>query len=274
MQQIINFIIRNRYLLLFLLLEIIALIFIIQSHSYHRSKVISSSNRIIGNFYTQTSSIKDYFGLAIENEKLATENAYLRGLLSQKNIAFDSVVHQVKDTVYHQEYNYIVAKVINNSYSKRNNYLTLNKGLKHGIYKDMGVILPNGVIGVIHNVSENYATVLSLLNENSKINVGVKNSNHFGTLAWNGKSYEEAQLLDFPRRADLKVGDTVVTGGKSVLFPEGIPVGVIKDLNLRNNYYENIVITLLTDMSNLGYVYVVNNIDKKEIENLEKKINE
>ncbi|MDP2088775.1 MAG: rod shape-determining protein MreC [Flavobacteriaceae bacterium] len=270
MQQIINFLIRNRYLLLFLLLEIIALIFVIQSHTYHKSKFITSSNSVIGGIYTKTNKLKNYFLLADENQKLADENTYLRNLLSKKNSSVDSVIHKVSDTVYHQEYHYIIAKIINNTYAKRNNYLTINKGLKHGIQKDMGVILPNGVVGVIQDVSPNFATILSLLNENSKINVGVKNNNHFGTLAWNGKTYEEAQLLDFPRRAMLKIGDTIVTGGKSVLFPEGIPVGVIKSLNLRNNYYENITVTLLTDMSNLSYVYIVNNIDKKEIENLEK----
>ncbi|MDP3354103.1 MAG: rod shape-determining protein MreC [Flavobacteriaceae bacterium] len=271
MQQIINFLIRNRYLLLFLLLEIIALFFVIQSHSYHKSKFISSSNSIVGGIYTKTNNISNYFSLAKENHQLAEENTNLRNLLARRNSTIDSVIHKVTDTIYHQEYHYITAKIINNSYAKRNNYLTINKGLKHGIHKDMGVILPNGIVGVIQDVSQNFATILSLLNENSKINVGVKNNNHFGTLAWNGKSYEEAQLLDFPRRAALKIGDTIVTGGKSVLFPEGIPVGIIKSLNLRNNYYENITITLLTDMSNLGYVYVVNNIDKKEIENLEKK---
>ena len=270
MQQIINFLIRNRYLLLFLLLEIIALIFVIQSHTYHKSKFITSSNSVIGGIYAKTNTLSNYFSLAKENQKLTEENTYLRNLLAKKKNVIDSVIHKVTDTVYHQEYHYITAKIINNSYSKRNNYLTINKGLKHGIQKDMGVILPNGIVGVIQDVSPNFATILSLLNENSKINVGVKSNNHFGTLAWNGKSYEEAQLLDFPRRAALKIGDTIVTGGKSVLFPEGIPVGVIKSLNLRNNYYENITISLFTDMSNLGYVYIVNNIDKKEIENLEK----
>lgn len=257
--------------MLFLLLEIIALLLIIQSHSYHKSKFISSSNAVVGGIYNRTNKLSDYFSLAEENQKLAIENAHLRSLLSLKDIAIDSVIQKVTDTIYHQEYHYITAEIINNSYAKRNNYLTINKGLKHGIQKDMGVILPNGVIGVIHDVSQNFATILSLLNENSKINVGVIGSNHFGTLAWDGKTYEEAQLLDFPRRAALKIGDTIVTGGKSVLFPEGIPIGVIKTLNLRNNYYDNITITLFADMSSLGYVYIVNNIDKKEIENLEKK---
>lgn len=274
MQQIISFILRNRYLLLFLLLEIIALMFVFQSHSYHKSKIISSSNTIIGSFYKQSNTIKDYFSLADENQKLAEENAYLRNLLTVKNVSLDSLILQVNDTIYQQEYSYIVAKVINNNYSNRNNYLTINKGLKHGIYKDMGVILPNGVLGVIRDVSANFATIISILHEHSKINVGVKNSNHFGTLVWNGKTYEEAQLLDFPRRASLKVGDTIVTGGKSVLFPEGIPIGVIKNFNLRNNYYDNINISLFADLSNVGFVYIVNNINKKEIEKLELKLNE
>lgn len=259
---------------MFLLLEIIALFFVIESHSYHKSKIVTSSNSLVGGFYNKSSAIKDYFNLAHENQKLAEENAYLRNLLTLKNGSLDSIIYQVNDTTYQQEYNYIVAKVINNNYSNRNNYLTINKGLKHGIYKDMGVILPNGVMGVIKDVSSNFATVISILHEQSKINVGVKNSNHFGTLVWNGKTYEEAQLLDFPRRASLNIGDTIVTGGKSVLFPEGIPVGVIKNFHLRNNYYDNINITLFADLSNVGYVYVVNNINKKEIENLELTLDE
>ncbi len=274
MQQIISFILRNRYLLLFLLLEIVALFLVIQSHSYHKSKIVSSSNNIVGGVYTKSSAIKDYFSLASENQKLAEENAYLRNLLTLKSGSIDSIIQHVNDTTYHQEYNYIVAKVINNNYSNRNNYLTINKGHKHGIYKDMGVILPNGVMGVVKDVTSNYATIISILHEHSKINVGVKNSNHFGTLVWDGRTYEEAQLLDFPRRASLKIGDTIVTGGKSVLFPEGIPVGIIKDFKLRNNYYENINILLFADLSNVGFVYVVNNINKKEIEKLEQKLNE
>ena len=195
MQQIISFLLRNRYLLLFLLLEIVALILVIQNHSYHKSKIVSSSNAIVGNIYTKSSSIKDYFSLTIENQKLAEENAYLRNLLSIKNNSLDSLIQQVNDTIYHQEYNYIVAKVINNNYSNRNNHLTINKGHKHGIYKDMGVILPNGVMGVVKDVSSNFATIISILHEHSKINVGVKNSNHFGTMVWDGRTYEEGKKI-------------------------------------------------------------------------------
>ena len=125
------------------------------------------------------------------------------------------------------QYKVIHAKVIKNSFDVYDNYLTLNAGAKDGIKEDMGVINSKGVVGIIDKTSNNYATVLSILNTKSQLNAKIKKTNHFGTLTWDGKNAGYVQLVDVPRLASLKKGDTIVTGGQSVIFPENITIGRI-----------------------------------------------
>jgi len=265
MQQIIYFIKKFRYFLLFLLLETFAIFFTIEHHTYHASKFVNSANFISGGFYSKAMAINEFFLLKTDNKLLSEENILLKNLLNQNNRSFNKESFTVIDTVnYYQKYEYSVAKVINNNFTKRNNFLTINKGTKNGLTPDLGVINSKGVIGVIKNVSPNYATVLSILNNNSKINVRLKNSNHFGTLTWDGKNYTTTQLIDIPRQAIIKIGDTLITDGKSAIFPEGIPVGVIKEFDFNNNQYHQINVTLFNDMSAIGYVQIVKNFQKKE----------
>ena len=263
MQQIIYFIKKFRFFLLFLVLEILAINFTIQHHSYHKSKFVNSANAISGGFYNQMSSITDFFHLKIDNKILMEENTRLLNLLQHKGVTVDTLfVASEQPSI--QKYNFTVAKIINNNYTKRNNFLTLNKGTNQGVKVDMGVINSRGIIGVIKSTSNNYATVLSILNSNSKINVRLKNSDHFGTMVWDAKSYLNTQIIDIPRQASIKVGDTVITGGKSVIFPEGIPVGTISDFDIKNNQYNKINVALFNDMSAIGYVQVVENLQKEE----------
>jgi len=270
MQQIFYFIKKFRYFLLFLALEVLAIIFTIQHHSYHKSKFINSANSITGGIYNSVNSINEFFNLKTENQLLSEENVRLKNLLKNRLIDNNKEFFIVVDTLHYiQKYEYISAKIINNNFSKRNNSLTLNKGSKSGVTTDLGVINSNGIIGVIKNVSSNYATILSILNSNSKINIRLKNNNHFGTLIWDGKDYNITQITDIPRQAVLKIGDTIITGGKSAIFPEGINVGVIKDFKFQNNQYLEINISLFNDMSALGYVQIIKNLQKHEQYHLE-----
>lgn len=270
MQQIIYFIRKFRYFLLFLLLETLAVIFTIQHHSYHTSKFVNSANFITGNFYNTVNNINEFFLLKTENKLLIEENIRLKNILNKKEINYTKENYSVIDTTkYFQKYEYSVAKVINNNYSKINNFLTINKGIENGLDTDLGVINSNGIIGVIKNVSSKFATVFSILNRNSKINVRLKNSNHYGTLIWNGENHTTTQITDIVRQAVIKVGDTIITGGKSAIFPEGIGIGIIKDFNFENNQYKQINVLLFNDMSSIGYVQIVNNLQKKEQHELE-----
>ena len=255
-----------------MLLELLAIIFTIQSHSYHKSKFVNSANFVTGGIYNKINNFKEFLLLKKENKRLSEENVYLRnvlGIQEKSLLKFDSII---TDTVnYSQKYQFTSAKVINNSYRKNNNYLTINKGSNSGLDSDLGVINSKGIIGITKSVSKNYATVLSILNVNSRVNVKLLNSNHFGSLSWNNVDYNTVQLLDLPIQASIYIGDTVITGGKSTIFPEGILVGTIKDFKTKNNTYDFINITLFNDMSSIGFVQIINNLDKLEIKELEEK---
>ncbi len=270
MQQIFNFIYKNSNRLLFLLLLGISLFLAVQSHSFHRSKVISSANFLSGGVYERINSVSEYLNLRTQNDALAQENAKLRSLLfDKKDTASIPKLDSVKGL---HPTDIIVSKVIHNSFDSHENYLTLNSGSLQGVKPDMGVINSLGIVGIIDNTSRNYATVISILNIKSQINAKLKKSNHFGSLGWNGKSTGFVQLTDIPRLAAIRKGDTIVTGGQSVIFPENINIGTVDRIYIDNetNYY-TLDVKLFNDMTNLGHVYIIKSKDREEIINLEKK---
>ncbi|AWM13435.1 rod shape-determining protein MreC [Flavobacterium sp. NRK F10] len=268
MQQILNFLIKNSYKMLFLLLLGISLILTIKSHSYHRSEYINSANAITGGVYENINSMNEYLSLKQKNNSLAEENARLKELLFNKK---DTLLN-IKDIVVreHDKFTIRKAKVIKNQFNTRENYLTLNIGAKDSIKTDMGVINDKGIVGIIEKTSNHFATVLSVLNTKSRINAKIKNSEHFGSLAWDGKNVGYVQLMDVPRLASLKKGDSIVTGADSEIFPENIPIGKIDKVYIdkKTNYYI-INVRLFNDMTALGYVYVIENKLKTEKETLE-----
>ncbi len=271
MQQIIFFFIRNKNFLLFAVLFVVSVALTIQTHNYHNNKFISSANFFTGGIYTFKNNISDYLTLGKENEQLLQENLMLRKKLEQFK---ETVVFEKLDSSFlPNKFEYFTARVINNNYSKTKNQLTLDKGSKDSIKIDLGVISSKGIVGIVSDVSENYATVQSILNTQSRINAKHKNSGHFGSLKWDTKNPNVVQLIDIPRLATLEKGDTIVTGGRSTIFPEGILIGTVKDFHLDNDdnyYYVNV--NLFNDMTGLEHVYLIENNDAAEIIELEKRV--
>lgn len=275
MQQLIRFFVRNHVSLIYVALLSLSLFFIFQSHQYHRSAFLNSANAISGNLFSFAGGIETYFHLEKKNSILAEENSRLRQMVSKlQTVNFPENSLQ-KDSILNAQFAFKPTKVINNNYALQNNFITLKIGKNQGVQKEMGVISSNGIVGIIDNVSGRFSTVLSILNSKSRINARLKKSAHFGSLIWNQKDPNLLQLIDVPRMAPVMKGDTIVTGGKSAIFPDGIPIGVIENLNLNesSNYFE-IDVKPFTDMTNLSYVYVIQNKLKAEIKALEKEVNE
>lgn len=265
MQQIINFILRNKTTLLFLFYLFIALALTLQNHAFHRSKAFNSANRLSGSIYNTNRDIRSYFLLEEENRQLLEENKRLRWLLVNQRMT-DTL--GVDSTL--ARYTVATARVIKNSYANPDNYVTLDKGASDGLEQDMGVITPEGILGIVEHTTANFASVQSILNTRSTINAKIKDSNHFGSLTWDTRDFNTVQLEDIPRMVNLHIGDTIVTGAMSSIFPENIPIGTIKkfDLNQSQSFY-SIDVELFTDMTNLGYVYVIRNLEGEEIDELE-----
>lgn len=275
MQQLIYFFRKYKYFLFFLLLEFFALALTINNNNFQRSKFISSANSITGGLYEKYAHITDYFGLKSTNESLVLENTRLKNEIETLKSLLDSTVDitVIDSTTYHQKYVYTQAKIIKNSYNKPNNFITLNKGKKEGVFTEMAVVNSKGILGVTDQVNDHYARVRSILNTNSRINARFKNSFHFGTLMWNGKDYNTVQLVDIPRQAKISIGDTIITGGKSTIFPEGILIGLVKNIK-STNISSEIEVQLFNDMSNLGNAYIIKSLDKANVDVLENAKNE
>jgi rod shape-determining protein MreC len=274
MRSLLRYLLKNYAFVLFLLLEGIALTLLFSYNSYQRSKYLNSSNRIAGNIYETYNSVVQYFHLTQINKNLAEENAELRLLLeNQPDVVTtgDSLVvnHGAIDTLYQ----FIPARVINNSVNRPFNYFTLNKGRKDGIRPDQGVISAGGIVGVVTQVSESYAVGISVLNSRWSVSAKVKKNGYFGSLIWRGENYRMASLTEIPLHVDISPGDSIVTSGYSSIFPEGIMVGTIQEFTRPEgeNYYD-IEVNLSTDFKSLAYVEVIENNDKPEIEELENSI--
>ncbi len=275
MQQLIYFIQKYKFFLYFLLLESIALTITINNHAFHKSKFVSSANSLTGGLLEKTATISEYFNLKEINERVLQENTVLKNKIAKLAKLIDTTLVLEKiDSTYQQQYRYTSAKIIKNSYTNPYNYITLDKGTNDGISKEMGVINSLGIIGITDISRAKYSRAQSILNKDTKINARLKNSNYFGTLTWNGVHYNTMQLIDLPRQAPIILGDTIITGGRSTMFPEGIPIGIVAKINQGNTANNTLDITLFNDMSNLKEVYIINHLDKVEIKALEDPLHE
>lgn len=240
--------------------------------NYQGSKLINSSNKVAANIYEAEANTTEYFSLKQENERLAYENLALRNKLKSNYIAIPLNEFKVKDTVYKQQYQFIGAKVVNASVNNRNNYITLNMGSSSGIDRDMAVFNDQGIIGIVKDVSTNFASVMSLLHKDIRVNCQLKRDGSYGPLIWDGKDYKFCQLTDIPTHAKIKMNDTVITSELSGIFPEGIMVGTIDSYERRQNEpFYTARVKLSADLKKLNHVYVIKNRFKFEKDSLEQK---
>lgn len=274
MQQIVLFFIRKKNFFVFLLLFSFSIILIFNNNHYQQSKYINSANAISGNIFRFTNHWTSYFNLKTQNDLLSTENQQLRNkvLFLENKLQQTSPIDSI---MYSDSISYKVSKaiVIRNSYKLSRNYLTIDKGKINGVSEDLGVVSTNGIVGIIENTSDRFATVQSVLNTKSSLNAMIKRTGHFGSLKWIEKKLNVVQLLDIPNIVPLQKGDTIITGGMSSIFPKGVPIGKIIDF--RKNTMDNsyiIDIQLFTDMSNIDHVYIIKNKNKEEIYNLENQL--
>ena len=240
--------------------------------NYQGSNILNSSNAGVAGVYRIASNTSEYIGLRTENDRLATENVTLRNALKANMYMLPLKVYKIRDTLYRQQYSYIAAKVVNSSINKRRNYLTLNVGGDMGISRDMGVMSSNGIVGIVTDVSGNFASVMSLLHKDLRVNCQLKRDGSFGPLVWEGEDYRHCNLTDIPTHVRMKAGDTVITSELSGIFPEGLMVGTVEQFERRKNEsFYTVRVKLSADLKKLKHVYVIKNKFKQERDSLELK---
>ena len=268
MQWVLNAIIRYKNFLLFLFLFTLGLLFSGSQSAYHKSQLAKSTLFVSGTIHQPFDNLKSYLALVEENAQLAQENNTLKNLVLEKfNKA--EILALEEENLAGPNYWSIPAKIIRNSFTQARNIILIDKGKSDGITQEMGVIGPKGIIGIVNQTSNGYASVLSILNQDIKINAKFKNSNVFGSLFWTGESPNEMELADVSVINAVQVGDTLVTGGMSSYFPEGIIIGKVNTVERPNNGgYYSITVELINNMSDLNYVYVIGNRNREEINEL------
>ena len=282
MRQLFELIYRYRAFFTFVFFEVMSFWLIIGNSKVHNAAFFNTSNRLIASIYRMKNEVYQYFSLTNVNDDLVRENAFLRELIEEEQKQrqktdteiweLDTLLVNPTDTA--RQYEYIPARVINNSFRSTNNYITVDKGSLNGIKPEMGVISSGGIVGMVKVVSKKYSTIFSLLHGEMFISSMIKRLGVFCTTKWQGNDPTRANVLYVPRHVKLQPGDSIVTSGYNAVFPPGIPVGIVETIEIEENEtFYNIVIRLTNDFSSISYVYLINNKFKVEKDSVE-RVNE
>ncbi|MCD8388362.1 MAG: rod shape-determining protein MreC [Bacteroidales bacterium] len=275
MHELLAFFVKHSKWFLFIVYAGLSLMLLFKSGPYQHHVYLTSANAVTSAVYKASNSVYSYFHLREMNDDLNQRNAELQSeAIALRQQLTDLREAQLGDTLQLpdslRQYRFIVAHVISNSIAQPYNYITINKGSAEGIRPEMGVVDPNGVVGIVNVVGEHSARVISLLNPNLRLSCRLKGSSSFGSLVWEGSDPEIALLQELPRHTVFQPGDTVVTSGYSGVFPEGIPVGIVMaDNEHKNENFFTLKVKLSTDFATLSNVQVVIDSKKDEREALE-----
>lgn len=274
MRNLINFLIRYGTWFLFLFYVLISCVLLFLSNPFHQSVYLSSANVVSSSVYSVNSEVTGYFNLKEINRSLQQNNARLENevlnlkqqLAEYKTLLSDSI----KSVNFPQRFDYVAATVINNNVKHPRNYFSINRGSEDGIKSGMGVVDQDGVVGIVNVTGRHTARVISLLNETQRFSVKLKSSNFIGSLSWKGGDPSVAYMEEVPRHAKYQLGDTVVTSGYSLTFPEGIPVGTV--MNRIRGADENFFILkvkLNPNFRTLSTVRVIKDEYKSDLDSLQ-----
>lgn len=275
MRNLLNFIVKYRAWIVFIIYALISCILLFSNNPYQRHVYLSSASKVTATVYDMAHSVTGYFHLRAINDDLQRRNAQLESEVIalrshvdrlELELSYDSL--QVIEPL--QQYDFILASVINNSISHKHNFITISKGTTDGVEPEMGVVDRNGVVGVVNTCGPHYSNIISLLNPDFRLSCKLKGSDVFGSLVWDGEDSREALLEELPKHTVFHPGDTIITSGYSAMFPEGIPVGIVMgNEHTRDDNFFTLRVKLLTDFSTLSTVRLVVNNDRKEIKQLE-----
>jgi rod shape-determining protein MreC len=269
MRNLLNFLAKYNNLIIFLILEGIAVYLLSTGNNYHNTRVVKGIRGITRGIEERVSNTRSYFHLRDISQALALENASLKNTIEQMGEKENITLVSVSDTIYNQQYVYSSARVINNSVNRQKNFFTLSKGKRQGLSVDMAVTSGNSIAGVIVGCSDNYSVAMSVLNLDFKLSARLKSNGYFGSLSWEGRDLNLAILSEIPQHVTFGVGDTVETTGYSAVFPEGLLIGTVSGFEKSGSDFYRIEVALATDLRKLRFVNVIGNLRKKEQVDLE-----
>ncbi|MBN1198690.1 MAG: rod shape-determining protein MreC [Bacteroidales bacterium] len=275
MRNLFLFFRKHYFIFLFLALEMISLVLFFRFNKYQNAVMFKWTSGISGGIHSVYRDISEYFSLKEANFILGEENAALHARMPEAIYLSDTAMFSRNDTLFQSEYRFINARVISNTTNQRNNFLMISKGRLQGVEPHMGVITGNKIVGQVVNVSSHFSWVLSMLHSESKISARFMKNNQMISVEWPGGDYKKGVVREIPKHLQVIPGDTVVTSGNSEVFPNGILIGIIDNLTIRDNEnFNTATLTFLTDFNSLGYVEVVVDMFRSEKEQLKASFRE
>ena len=279
MYKLIEFIRRIYVVLLFILIETIALNYYARSSFYTQAKILAHANSVTGALQQSIFSLRHYFTLRSENEMLAQRVAELENTLTiyreqERQMQTDTLTMAAMDSTMLaslSQYRYTTARVISNTINSSHNFITLNRGRQHGVLVDMAVVTPDGaMVGYVLECSERYSIVMPMLNTEFRTSGKISGDEHFGSISWNGTSPHRVQMSELTKYSEFEVGDEVIASGLSQYFPEGVRIGYVESLKENENHTSyDVEIRLAADMTRLSNVILIENTNYTEIYELE-----
>ena len=282
MYKLIEFLRRIHVVLLFIIIEAIALNYYAHSSFYTQAKILSRANSVVGGLQRSVFGVKHFFRLRSENEILSARVAELENRLAlyqerESSIATDTLSLALVDSTYVEQftqYTYLPARIISNTINRNRNFITLNRGRQHGIMADMAVITPDGsMVGYVADCSDSYSVVISILNTDFTTSGKISGDEHFGSITWSGRTPHKVQMSELTKYAEFEIGAPVVSSGLSHIFPEGVKIGYVESFKENENQTSfDVVVRLAADMTKISNVLVIGNNGYVEATELEDRV--
>jgi rod shape-determining protein MreC len=275
MQNLIAFIQKLRVFFVFLFLQIIIFTAYVSFMTIPKSSYFTTASYFAGSLFEIKHSITKHFNLEENNRNLQLENIRLRSNTPSflYEVGRDSL--SFIDTSYQQQYHYIPATVINSTITKRNNFFTLNAGSIQGLKRGLGVFSSNGIVGIIHACSEHFSIVKSVLTADINIDVMIKDNGAFGLLKWDGKNPNKGEISGITNDIKISTDSKVVTRGGSGIFPKGLMVGKVTEVqSIEGKSVWRVEIRFSEKYAALENVYVIKNLFFSEMLSLQNESEE
>jgi rod shape-determining protein MreC len=148
------------------------------------------------------------------------------------------------------------ARVIGKNTEQWSNMVVLDKGLSDGVMKDMIAVTDKGLAGKVAGVSRYYSYLLLTVDINFSAAARLQESRTEGVIS--GTGFRRCRLRYVPYEEKVKKGDVVITSGLDALFPQGIPVGYVSNVNNKvSGFFQDIEVQPFVDSSKIESVMII-----------------
>jgi rod shape-determining protein MreC len=175
-------------------------------------------------------AISEAINVHRENSELREENARLLQWqeVARRLAAENAELRQLVKLIPQNEVNAVAARVIADSGGAFARNVLVNVGRDDGVQRGQAAMTGEGLVGRVAEVGGRTARVLLLTDLNSHIPVELEDTHERAVL--DGDNSEEPRLVYLPQKAEVRVGQRIVTGGAGGVFPPGLPVGVVSSV--------------------------------------------